>query len=216
MPDQLTPGAGPPAAPVVTPPAPAAGASGVTPAVPPIEPQDPPVIPDPPVTPEAETLQEWIKERKALRREAAKYRTKAKALEDAEAERARSAMSEAEKTAADLTAAQGKIADLETRLSTQALQAKIQEIAADKVQPGALSIIVNLLDLDSLGDDEIGPAIDAILETKPFLAKETQRGGPITPTNPAGGQNLETDAQKRARLLHGRRQVKIFGPGPSS
>lgn len=148
-----------------------------------------------------------------VRKEAARYRTKAKKLEAAEGERARAAMTEAEKTAADLLAAKEQIASLEAKLSTQAIAAKVQAIAADKVEAGALDIVIALLDLDSLEETEIGPAIDAVLKEKPFLAKTQQAPGSIMPTNPAQGQSLETDAAKRARLLFGQSRVNVFGGG---
>lgn len=161
-------------------------------------------------TPDIDAL---LKEVKTLRKEAASWRTKLRAAEEAEEQRKRSEMTELEKLKADLDAERQARAAAETQRQQQLLRTQVISAAA-KAGFNDPEDAVRLLDPATLEIDDKGQIgglereLKALLAAKPYLATKT---GTISPTNPAGGaQGLSTeDRLKRIYGMGGKSD--IFG-----
>jgi len=152
-------------------------------------------------------------ELKRARREAAKYRTSLRKLEEAEEERKKAEMTEAERIKAELAEAQAKAAEAEERATETMLRMSVVSAAAKAGFNDPMDAW-SMIDLAEVGDDGtvtgVEEAITELLKAKPYLAKQM---GSITPTNPQGGPVQETDEQKRARLFGARRSDFWTGGG---
>jgi len=142
-------------------------------------------------------------ELKKVRREAAKYRTTLRKLEEADAERKKAEMTESERIKAELAEAQTKAAEAEQRATETMLRMSVVSAAAtagfnDPMDAWSMIDIATLEVSDDGTVTGVEEAVAGLLKDKPYLAK--QQGG-ITPTNPQGGPVQETDEQKRVRIL---------------
>lgn len=162
------------------------------------------------------SLEDALAETKKARREAAKYRTSLRKLEDADAERKKAEMTEAERIKAELVEAQAKAAEAEKRATETMLRMSVVAGAAkagfnDPMDAWSMIDVTTL----EVGDDGmvtgVEDAIMGLLKDKPYLAKQAQ--GSITPTNPQGGTVQETDDQKRARIFGARKSSFFDGGG---
>lgn len=163
-------------------------------------------------TPDMEAL---LKEVKSLRKEAATWRTKLRAAEEAEEQRKRSEMTELEKLKADLEAERQARAAAETQRQQQLLRTQVISAAA-KAGFNDPEDAVRLLDQTALEIDDKGQIgglereLKALLAAKPYLATKT---GTISPTNPAGGAQGPSDADRLKRIYGLGGKSDIFG-GP--
>lgn len=161
-------------------------------------------------TPDIETL---LKEVKTLRKEAASWRTKLRATEEAEEQRRRSEMTELEKLKADLEAERQARAAAETQRTQQLLRTQVISAAA-KAGFNDPEDAVRLLDQTALEIDDQGRIgglereLKALLAAKPYLAKQT---GTISPTNPAGGAPAQSDQDRLRRIYGMGGQSNVFG-----
>lgn len=161
---------------------------------------------------DAETL---AKELKAVRKEAAAYRTKLRqAEEDAEA-RKRAEMTELEKVRADLEAERKARQEADQKRQQQALRTQVVTAAArmNFADPeDALRMLdQSTLEVDDAGNiDGLDDALSALVKAKPYLIKTTT--GTISPTNPAGGKQPTSAEQMRAEMF-GQQTSKLFDGG---
>lgn len=146
------------------------------------------------------------------RREAARYRSEAKKIAEAEEERKREEMSEVERLKADMAAMEAKAQEAEANARMATIKAAVMRAASNFQDP---EDALRLLDLDALETDENGQiegldaAIATLLKSKPYLSKK--QGG-ITPTNPAAERQPMTYADVKARRS-GRALDYMFGAG---
>jgi hypothetical protein len=149
-------------------------------------------------------------ELRRARREAARYRTQLRELEERQEEQQRAEMTEVERLRADLEAAQVAAREAQAAARQRLLDAAVQRQAvAVGVRPDALQDVARLLDTSDLDvDDESGQvegledALAAFLEARPFYRAQRQQTN-MNPTNPSGTPVPETDEQRRARLYGG-------------
>lgn len=157
-----------------------------------------------------------LKEVKQLRREAASWRTKLRAAEEAEEQRRRSEMTELERLKADLEAERQARATAEEQRTRQLLRTQVIAAAA-KAGLNDPEDAVRMLDTSEMtvADDGtvdgLEQALGALLKAKPYLIKSTS--GTISPTNPAGGQQRTSDEQLRQELFGGRNTPALFEGG---
>lgn len=162
---------------------------------------------------DAETL---AKELKAVRKEAAAYRTKLRqAEEDAEA-RKRAEMTELEKVRADLEAERKARQEADQKRQQQALRTQVVTAAArmNFADPeDALRMLdQSTLEVDDAGNiDGLDDALSALVKAKPYLIKTTT--GTISPTNPAGGKQPTSAEEKRQRLFGQQKPALLEGGG---
>ena len=153
------------------------------------------------------------------RNDAIKYRTRLRALEAAEQERADAELSEAERAAK-------RAAELEAQLAERDAQA--QQLALESavaLKANSLGIVdaeaaLALVDRAELDFDDAGrptsASLDAalrhLLKTKPYLKTQPAPASPANParTTPAS----ETDEQRRARIYGG--NAGIFDTGSAA
>lgn len=161
---------------------------------------------------DAETL---AKELKAVRKEAAAYRTKLRqAEEDAEA-RKRAEMTELERIKSDLEAERKARQEAEQKRQQQALRTQVITAAArmNFADPDdALRMLdQSTLEVDDAGNiDGLDAALTALAKAKPYLIKTT--AGTISPTNPVGGKQPTSAEQMRAEMF-GQQTSKLFDGG---
>jgi len=164
-------------------------------------------------TPDIDAL---LKEVKTLRKEAASWRTKLRAAEEAEEQRKRSEMTELEKLKADLEAERQARAAAEQQRQQQLLRTQVISAAA-KAGLNDPEDAVRMLDTSEMtvADDGtvegLEQALGALLKAKPYLIKSTS--GTISPTNPAGGPQRPSDEQLRQELFGGRSKPALFEGG---
>jgi len=172
--------------------------------------------PQPEGTLDAEAL---AAELKKVRREAAKYRTSLRKLEEAEEERKKAEMTESERIKAELAEAQAKAAEAEERATGTMLRMSIVSAAAkagfkdptdawSMIDPDTLATLEVSEDEKVIGADEY---VTRLLKEKPYLAKQAQ--GSITPTNPQGGPVQMTDEERRAKIFGARKSGFWNGGG---
>ena len=155
------------------------------------------------------------KELKAVRKEAAAYRTKLRqAEEDAEA-RKRAEMTELERIKADLEAERKARQEADQRRQQQAIRTQVVTAAArmNFADPeDALRMLdQSALEVDDAGNiDGLDAALTALAKAKPYLIKSTT--GTISPTNPAGGPQRTTQDQLRQEMF-GPKNTKLFEGG---
>lgn len=136
------------------------------------------------------------------RREAARYRTEAKKAADADEQRKREEMSELERMKADMAKLQQSAQDAEQRAKQAMIKAAVMRAANGFNDPEDALRLIDIAALEVADDGEIvglQESIAKLLKDKPYLAKTTK--GSISPTNPQGGPQGESDAQRRARLF---------------
>jgi hypothetical protein len=145
---------------------------------------------------------------KKLRREAAKWRTQLRKLEEADAERQRAEMSEVERLKADLEAAElARTAAIEG-YKQQALEAQIVAAAstAGMHDPADAVRLIGEIDIDEDGKvTGLDKALDTLKASKPYLFRGSTPA--LSPTNPIGGPQKKTDKEIYA---------EIYGNNPSS
>lgn len=155
-------------------------------------------------------------EMKKARREAAKYRTSLRKLEEAEEARKKAEMTETERIKAELTEAKAKAAEAEERATETMLRMSVVSAAAkagfnDPMDAWSMIDVTTL----EVGDDGtvtgVEEAVIKLLKDKPYLAKQAQ--GSITPTNPQGGPVKQTDDEMRARIFGARKSDFWDGGG---
>lgn len=151
-------------------------------------------------------------ELRRARKEAAKYRTELRALQEAEEERKRSEMSEVEKLKADLQAAREKAQEAITAAREQLVRNAVFALAVKpeyRVRPEALETLWKELDRSALevGDDGkvdgLAEELKATLERLPFLQQTEPKKSGISPTNPEGGQAGPNEEQLRREMFGG-------------
>lgn len=162
---------------------------------------------------ESETEQQAIDaeklmaELKKTRREAAKYRTQLRKLEEAEAERQREEMSELERLKSDLEAEKSAREQALATARAQAIRSAVVS-AASKAGFADPADAVNFIDADALtiGDDGgvegVDEAIKALAEQKPYLIKSNPAVQPGA-TNPAGASLGVSEKELRAEMYGG-------------
>lgn len=161
-------------------------------------------------TPDIEAL---LKEVKTLRKEAASWRTKLRAAEEAEEQRKRSEMTELEKLKADLEAERQARATAETQRQQQLLRTQVISAAA-KAGFNDPEDALRLLDQTALEIDDQGRIgglereLKALLAAKPYLATKT---GTISPTNPAGGPQGQSTEDRLKRIYGMGSGANVFG-----
>jgi len=156
------------------------------------------------VTPEEHAA--VVAERDRLKAQADKARTQAAREAKAKADAERKAAKEAEgdeKLKAALEAAEKSNAELQAKLHGTMARALAKERGA--VDP---KVVVRLIDFDDLTDpsdeDEVGEAIDALLEEKPYL-KEAKKVGSDAGKGGAGNKEVTTDINAALRRATGRK-----------
>ncbi len=122
--------------------------------------------------------------------EAAAYRKKADAFEKAEADRKAAEMTEAEKLAAKLKEYEGKLSQYERA-------ALIRKIADEVGLPASLADRLQGGTEDELKADAL--KLLELVPQKPKLKTD--------PTNPGNAERTETPAEKRERLLGGKKNI---------
>ena len=161
----------------------------------------------PEAQPEIETVAQDA-EIKKLRREAAKWRTQLRKLEEQEAERERAEMSEVERLTADLEKAeQARVAAIES-YQQQALEAQVVAAAstAGMHDPADAIRLIGSIDTDENGQASgLDDAMATLKASKPYLFRGTTPA--LSPTNPIGGPQKKTDAERYA---------EIYGNNPSA
>lgn len=155
------------------------------------------------------------KELKAVRKEAAAYRTKLRQAEEAEELRKRSEMTELEKLKADLEAERQARAKAEEQRRGQLLRTQVITAAArigfNDPDDALRMIDASTLEVDDQGAvDGLDAALTALAKAKPYLIKSTT--GTISPTNPAGGPQRTTQEQLRQEMF-GPKNTKLFEGG---
>jgi hypothetical protein len=153
------------------------------------------------------------------RREAAKYRTDLRKLQEAQEATKLAEMTELEKLQATVAKLEARAQEAETNAKRMVVRTQAT-IAATRagVRPDALDIVTALLDIDTLEVGEDGSvegledAIQAIAKERPFLTASDTKNK-ISPTNPAEGAVGETRAQKLDRLMYGHKNTMFGGPG---
>ena len=155
------------------------------------------------------------KELKAVRKEAAAYRTKLRQAEEDAETRKRAEMTELERLKADLEA--------ERQARTEAEEQRQRQIARTQVIAAAARLgfndpedAIRMLDQSTLEVDDAGnidgldDALSALVKSKPYLIKSTT--GTISPTNPAGGPQRMSQEQMRQEMF-GPKNTKLFDGG---
>ncbi len=155
------------------------------------------------------------KELKAVRKEAAAYRTKLRQAEEDAETRKRAEMTELERLKADLEA--------ERQARTKAEKQRQRQIARTQVIAAAARLgfndpedAIRMLDQSTLEVDDAGnidgldDALSALVKSKPYLIKSTT--GTISPTNPAGGPQRMSQEQMRQEMF-GPKNTKLFDGG---
>ena len=139
----------------------------------------------------AEQLQAKIKELEThaanKEQEATRVQKKLAAFEKAEEERKAAAMTESEKAAAKLKEYESKLAQMEHA-------ALVRKVADEAGLPAALADR-----LQGSTEDELKADAAKLLELMP--AKQTKSNLSGSPTNPGNAQRVETNAEKRTRLM---------------
>lgn len=197
-----------PAAP--TPPAePTTPPAGDPPAAPPTTPATPPADPatgdpagDPPA---AKTVEQLEAELAATRREAAKYRTKAREQEEA-AEAARLAeLSEAERLKEEKAALEQQLAERDVAARTARAEAAIVAAATTNrfADPAdAVAFVASQVEYDEHGaPTNVDTLVQALAASKPHLVATAPGAHGGNPARPGGGGSTQTDAQKLADIL---------------
>ena len=178
-------------------------------------------VPDGETEPKQDTLSaEAVQaELTRARREAAKYRTELRKVQEAQEAKAQAEMSELEKLQAAVAKLEKRAEDAEANAKRMVVKTTAT-LAATKagVRPDALDIVTALLDLDTLEVEEDGSvagleeAIQAIVKERPFLTAQDTKGR-ISPTNPAEGGVGETYEQKRQRIFYPSNNAMFGGRG---
>jgi hypothetical protein len=155
-----------------------------------------------------------LREVKALRREAANWRTKLRHAEEAEAERQRSEMTELDRIKADLEAERQARAQAEQRQRDQLIRTQVIAAAAkagfNDPEDAFRMLDVTTFEVDDAGKvDGLDSALQALAKSKPYLVKSS---GTISPTNPSGGPQKASDEQLRKELF-GTRRTPLFDGG---
>lgn len=157
-----------------------------------------------------------LKEVKTLRKEAASWRTKLRAAEEAEEQRQRAEMTELERLKADLEAERQARAAAEQQRKAQLVRTQVIAAAA-RLKFNDPTDAVRYLEMDQLevGDDGTVDGLEemlvSLLKAKKYL-REQDLAGTISPTNPAGGKQPTTAEQMRQELF-GPRKPGIFEGG---
>jgi septal ring factor EnvC (AmiA/AmiB activator) len=160
-------------------------------------------------------IEALLKEVKTLRKEAASWRTKLRATEEAEEQRKRAEMTELDKLRADLEAERQARTVAEEQRRQQVLRTQVISAAA-RMGLNDPEDAVRMLDTSDLEIDDQGQInglereMSKLLAAKPYLAKQT---GTISPTNPAGGAPGQSDAERLKRIYGLTGKSTIFG-GP--
>ncbi|MFQ5433482.1 MAG: hypothetical protein ACE5FD_01260 [Anaerolineae bacterium] len=129
-------------------------------------------------------------ELKRARREAAKYRTELRKLQEAEEKRQRAEMSEVDRLKADLEQAQQQAQQAAEQARTQLIRSAVVAEAA-KAGFADPADAVQFVDPTGLAVNDDGlvdgaaDAITALAEQKPYLLKQQQAASQSSPTNPA-------------------------------
>lgn len=161
-------------------------------------------------TPDIEAL---LKEVKTLRKEAASWRTKLRAAEEAEEQRKRSEMTELEKLKADLQVERQARAAAEQQRQQQLLRTQVVSAAA-KAGFNDPEDAIRLLDQTALEIDDKGQIggldseLKRLLAAKPYLAA---KAGTISPTNPAGGAPGQSTEERLKRIYGMGSGSNVFG-----
>lgn len=156
-----------------------------------------------------------LREVKALRKEAATWRTKLRAAEEAEAERQRAEMTELERLKADLEAERQARAQADEQRRAQLVRTQVIAAAA-KAGFNDTNDAIALLDMAGLEVGEDGAidgldeAITALVKAKQYLVKTAS--GTISLTNPAGGPQRTTADQLRQEMF-GVKRASVFEGG---
>lgn len=166
--------------------------------------------------PKAELSVDVLKdELKKVRREAAEYRTKLRAVEEAQGKAQQDKMTEVERLQADLEKTQAQLEQTE-RLSRERLVRSAVAIAAARAgfnDPDDAYRLLDMTALEVVDDgtvDGLDKAIQAIVKAKPYLLKTKSA---IMPTNPSGGAVKPSDEQLRAELFGGGRRGSFWNGG---
>jgi DNA repair exonuclease SbcCD ATPase subunit len=139
---------------------------------------------------------------KAANKEAADRRKRLAELETAETERKAAEMTEAQKLNAKLEKLEAeKNAALE-KASNSLKRAAILSKAGDFIDADdVVGALAGKLEINDAGDvDGLDEALAALKKAKPHWLKAKQPGGRLSPGNPGGATEGETDAQRRKRL----------------
>ena len=154
-------------------------------------------------------------ELKRARRDAARYRTELRKLQEAEEERQRGQMSELERLQADLAAMKAKAEEAEAARQAAVVRGQVLR-AATQANMHDPDDAARYLDTLEVGEDGqvvgLAEAIQALAKSKPHLFK-SDKAPRIGATAPDGGQQGPTDEQLRAELFGGRRSNIFGGPG---
>lgn len=152
---------------------------------------------------------------RALRREAAKHRTRAKAAEDKLAAEEAAKLSDQERLQRENDALKAQLAQREADDARREREADIAKVAKKKhaVDP---SIVAELLVTKLGDDDDIAAAVEDLLRERPYLRAGASSGSDANGSNSAsdaagaGGNGRETDDQRRSRIFGG--SGDIFNP----
>lgn len=133
------------------------------------------------------------------RREAGKYRTQARTLEQAQQAATQAGMSEAERAAAQLKALQDQNAQLQSRLMAQAVEASAAA-AATKLNYRNPELAMRLIRTDDIEFDDTGKAknveklLRELAQREPYLVKGagTDFGGGQQGATPSGEPDMNT------------------------
>ena len=150
---------------------------------------------------------------KKLRREAAKWRTQLRKLEETEAERQRAEMSEVERLTADLEKAELARVALQESYQKQALDAQVTAAAstAGMHDPADAIRLIGSIDTDENGQASgLDDAIATLKASKPYLFRGTTPA--LSPTNPIGGPQKKTDKELYAEI-YGNKSSPLFEGG---
>ena len=163
--------------------------------------------------PEQPSVDELLRELKALRRENAKWRTQLRAVEEQQQAKAKAEMTDLERLQAELAA--------EREARTRAEQARLQIAVKSQIIAAAAKAsfadpedayrMIDPATLDVADDGTVSGLDDAVkglLKAKPYLAK--QAPGAFSPTNPAGGAAKQSDAEI-LKEIYGGRKADIWG-----
>jgi len=162
---------------------------------------------------QAPSVEELLRQIKALNKENAKWRTTLRSVEEEREAKAKAEMTELERLKADLAKAE------EAR--TKAEQARLQIAIKSQVIAAAAKANLNdpedayrMLDPATLDVDDSGrvsgldEAIKELLKGKPYLLKQTSNT--YSPTNPAGGPGKQSD-REILNEIYGGRKANIWG-----
>jgi len=132
------------------------------------------------------------------RKEAARYRTELRKFQDAEEERKRAAMSDAEKLQAEYEGLQARYAKAEADRREALIRAAVTAAASNAgfvdVEDAMRLLPTEEIEVDGDRVDGVDELVAQLVASKPYL---TKRQGAPSPTNPSSPSRLTLEAIKR-------------------